>query len=99
MAISAAIGTPRRPLFAAAPRGHTEHVGDHQGFTVVLRGYDIAEVDAMVQRLEEALASPSASLRASVRAELNQPAFRLRLRGYDRVQVDEYLRRFIDRLA
>jgi DivIVA domain-containing protein len=74
-------------------------VGDHQGFTVVLRGYDIAEVDAMVQRLEKALTSSDPVLRASVRAELNQPALRLRLRGYDRVQVDAFLRRFIDRLA
>lgn len=74
-------------------------MGDHTGFTVVLRGYDQAEVDALMRRLEKALASTDPALRASVRAELNQPEFRVRMRGYDREQVDEYLRRAIDRLV
>jgi len=69
------------------------------GFTVVLRGYDPAEVDAMLERIREAAASTDLELRALVRAELNRPAFRIRLRGYDRVEVDAYLRRAIDRLA
>ena len=69
------------------------------GFTVVLRGYDPAEVDAMMQRLREALASTDPALRAAVRTQLNNPGFRVRFRGYDRVQVDEYFRRAIDRLA
>lgn len=74
-------------------------MGDHTGFTVVLRGYDPAEVDAMMLRIDKALASADPALRASVRAELSQPGFRVRMRGYDRLQVDEYLRRAIDRLA
>jgi DivIVA domain-containing protein len=78
---------------------HTGVVGDHKGFTVVLRGYDAAEVDAMLNRIQKALASADPAMRASVRAELNHPAFRVRLRGYDRVQVDDYLRKAIDRLA
>jgi DivIVA domain-containing protein len=74
-------------------------VGDHQGFTVVLRGYDSAEVDAMLDRIRTALASADPAMRASVRTELNDPAFSVRLRGYDRHQVDDYVRRAIDRLA
>lgn len=65
----------------------------------MLRGYDIAEVDAMMRRIEQALASTDPASRASVRADLNNPAFLVRMRGYDRVQVDEYLRRVVDRLA
>ena len=74
-------------------------MGDHKGFTVVLRGYDTVEVDAMLRRLRPALASHDPVLRASVRAELNQPPFPIRLRGYDRNEVHDYLRRAIDRLA
>jgi DivIVA domain-containing protein len=78
---------------------HTESVGDHQGFTVVLRGYDIAAVDALLARIEKAVPSTDHTFRASVRAELNHPALRVRLRGYDRIEVDDYLRRAIDWLA
>jgi DivIVA domain-containing protein len=68
-------------------------------FTVVLRGYDIAEVDAVVQRAHEALASDSPAMRTSAREELRQIAFRVRFHGYDRMQVDEYLRRAAALLA
>ena len=74
-------------------------MGDHMGFTVVLRGYDLAEVDTLIERVRSALASTDPALRASVRAELSSPALRVRLRGYDRGEVDDYLGRAIDRLA
>jgi DivIVA domain-containing protein len=74
-------------------------VGDHQGFTVVLRGYDVTEVDAMLERIRAAMNSTDAALRASVRADLNGPGLSVRVRGYDRAEVDDYLRRAIDRLA
>ncbi len=74
-------------------------VGDHKGFTVVLRGYDTGEVDAMLRRIQKALASTDPTIRASVRAQLDHPAFQVRLRGYDRIEVDEYLRKAVDRLA
>jgi DivIVA domain-containing protein len=74
-------------------------VGDHKGFTVVLRGYDTVEVDSMLERLRKALASADPTVRASVRTELNHHAFRVRLRGYDRIEVDDYLRKAVDRLA
>jgi DivIVA domain-containing protein len=74
-------------------------VGDHKGFTVVLRGYDTDEVEAMLKRIKTALASADAAVRASVRDELDRAAFHTRLRGYDRIEVDEYLRKAVDRLA
>lgn len=74
-------------------------MGDHQGFTIVLRGYDIAEVEAMMDRLRQALASTDHAQRAAVRAELTNRTLRRRLRGYDQRQVDEYFRRAIDRLG
>jgi DivIVA domain-containing protein len=69
------------------------------GFTIVLRGYETAAVDAMMQRLRDALASTDPAVRAAVRTDLNEFTFRVRIRGYDRVEVDEYFRRAIDRLA
>jgi DivIVA domain-containing protein len=74
-------------------------MGDHMGFTIVLRGYDRGEVDAMVERIRSALASSSHALRSSLRSELTRPAFRVTFRGYDRFEVDDYLRQAIDRLA
>jgi DivIVA domain-containing protein len=74
-------------------------MGDHKGFTTVLRGYDAGEVDAMLRRVQEALASADPAARASVRAALDHVAFSVRMRGYDRTQVDEYLRKAVDRLA
>ena len=74
-------------------------VGDHKGFTVVLRGYDTGEVDAMLKRVQDALASADPALRASMSRELDHFEFHVRLRGYDRGEVDAYLRKAIDRLA
>jgi DivIVA domain-containing protein len=74
-------------------------VGDHKGFTVVLRGYDPGEVDALLGLIQTAASSTDPQFRASVRAELNQTSLPVRLRGYDRYEVDQYLRRAIDRLA
>jgi DivIVA domain-containing protein len=62
-------------------------------FTMVMRGYDVAAVNAVVQRAREALASDDPGVRASAREELRQVAFPVRFRGYDRGQVDEYRRR------
>jgi DivIVA domain-containing protein len=74
-------------------------VGDHKGFTVVLRGYDADDVDALLERVRKAAASTDQALRASVRGELIRPALRVRVRGYDRAEVEAYLRRVVDRLA
>jgi DivIVA domain-containing protein len=68
-------------------------------FTMVMRGYDIAAVNAVVQRAREAVASDDAGVHASIREELRQIAFPVRFRGYDREQVDEYFRRTATQLS
>jgi DivIVA domain-containing protein len=68
-------------------------------FTVVLRGYDRAEVDSLVERVHDATASDSPTARASAREELRRRVLRVRLRGYDRAQVDEYLRLMAEQLT
>jgi DivIVA domain-containing protein len=68
-------------------------------FTVVLRGYDQAEVDASVARANEALVSNDAAQRVLALRELSGIQFRTRLRGYDRVQVDDFLHRMAAALA
>ncbi|WP_051799813.1 DivIVA domain-containing protein [Catenuloplanes japonicus] len=64
--------------------------------TVVLRGYDIGEVDAVLARID-AVQDPAA--RASLAAELRGTAFTVVLRGYDRGQVDAHLRAVADALS
>jgi DivIVA domain-containing protein len=68
-------------------------VNEKVDFTVVVRGYDRREVDAVVSRVDAAQGSSDPALRASVRAELSRVHFPVRLRGYDRMQVDDYVER------
>ena len=56
-------------------------------FTVVLRGYDRAEVDKALERAEAALHGGSGSERAASLKELGK-GFTVVLRGYDRIGVD-----------
>lgn len=68
-------------------------------FEVVLYGYDIAQVDALVRRVEAAMSPDGAASRLAVRDELTAgPAFHKRPRGYQRAEVDDYLRRVTRRL-
>jgi DivIVA domain-containing protein len=62
-------------------------------FTVVLRGYDMAEVDRLLSQADAALDPGGASLRPAARAALTSAAIRVRLRGYSREQVDREIRR------
>jgi DivIVA domain-containing protein len=74
-------------------------VATYVDFTVVLRGYDRAEVDSLVERVHDATASDSPTTRASAREELRRSVLRVRLRGYDRAQVDDYLRLMAEQLT
>ncbi len=78
---------------------HNGRVPIDTNFIIVLRGYDPAEVDAAVRRVQQALMSVSPEVRASVRDELRRSVFRVRIRGYDRGEVDEYVRRATDDLG
>ncbi|HEY8473572.1 MAG TPA: DivIVA domain-containing protein [Natronosporangium sp.] len=72
---------------------------DPPQFTLVLRGYQPAAVDALVQQAAEALASGSENGRASARAALLRRDLPVRFRGYDRAQVDQYLNELAANLA
>jgi len=68
-------------------------------FVVVLRGYDMAEVDAMYGRAEVAIRSDDPFVRASTRDALRAANFRVRIRGYDRAQVDRAVQDATRRLS
>jgi DivIVA domain-containing protein len=68
-------------------------------FTHVLRGYDPDEVNDLIRRANQALASPDPVHRAEVERQLRQPSLRVSLRGYDRMQVEERLAILADQLT
>jgi DivIVA domain-containing protein len=88
---------PTRKLVAAGV--HNGFVAIDVNFMVVLRGYDIKEVDALVRQVQPALKSQSVSLRAAAREALRSAAFRIRIRGYNREHVDAYLSQAAKELA
>jgi DivIVA domain-containing protein len=57
-------------------------------FTVVLRGYDRAEVDATLAEVDYALAGADLAARRAAAGRLRGRTFRVGLRGYDRSEVD-----------
>jgi hypothetical protein len=68
-------------------------------FTVVLQGYDRAEVDFLVDRLDGALATDNSAFRAMVAQEVQTAKVRVAAHGYERSQVDDYLTRTAELLA
>jgi hypothetical protein len=83
----------RVEVTALAPSSNKPHEGITDflrapGFAVVLRGCDRGQVDDLLQRASEALASNRPELRAALAQALREPPLRVRLRGYDRVEVD-----------
>ncbi|PZG21467.1 hypothetical protein C1I95_07345 [Micromonospora craterilacus] len=74
---------------------------DEPAFEVALRGYEKRQVDDLVQRCEDALASGRTSQRHEVKAELDRArgTMELALRGYNCAQVDRYLDRMSAALA
>jgi DivIVA domain-containing protein len=68
-------------------------------FMTALRGYDMAQVDTVLQQADEALESGSDTLRASAREVLQDVRFKLRLRGYARHQVDRAVRERLNQLT
>lgn len=68
-------------------------------FSIVLRGYDQAEVDELIRQANRALALTDPAARAEVERKLRQPELQTRMRGYDRSQVDARLAILADQLA
>ncbi|MEV2240813.1 DivIVA domain-containing protein [Micromonospora sp. NPDC049891] len=68
-------------------------------FETALRGYLKNEVDDLVRRGLDVLASGTAAQRQAVRAELDPTTLTVALRGYDMGQVDAFLERLAAALA
>jgi hypothetical protein len=69
------------------------------GFTIVLRGYDIDQVNDLIRRANRVLGSPDPAARAEMQGELAHPDLRTRMRGYDRSQVEQWLATMADQLT
>jgi DivIVA domain-containing protein len=61
-----------------------------QQFLIVLRGYAMDEVDALVRTVNRALASGDPAVRDAAANALRNTALRTTFRGYDRAQVDAW---------
>lgn len=68
-------------------------------FTVVVRGYDRAQVDDAFGQVDAATRSDDAFVRASARDALRAISFRVGFRGYARAQVDHAVREAVQRLS
>lgn len=68
-------------------------------FTIVLRGYDRAQVEALLRQVDEALMSGDLALREAAAEAVRGATFQVALRGYDRAQVDRLIRRLPALLA
>jgi DivIVA domain-containing protein len=68
-------------------------------FTIVLRGYDVDQVDDLIRRANRMLGSADPAARAEMQSELRHPDLRTRMRGYDRSQVDQRLATLADQLT
>lgn len=62
-------------------------------FTIVLRGYDRGQVDALLRQVDDALASTDLTVREAAAEAVRGATFEMVMRGYDRDQVDQLLRR------
>ncbi|MEV6634683.1 hypothetical protein AB0M54_28445 [Actinoplanes sp. NPDC051470] len=79
------------PLPAPAPTPDDASLG----FTTVLRGYSLPEVEQLFARVERALAAGDT---AAARQALSTAEFAIVLRGYDRGEVDEEVQRRLKEL-
>ncbi len=68
-------------------------------FTVVLRGYDMSQVDRLLGRVDAALASSDEALQASARELLRSPDLTVVLRGYARDEVEKAVNDRLNRLG
>ncbi len=68
-------------------------------FMTALRGYDMAQVDAVLKQADDALASGSEALRVAARGVVRNVQFRQRFRGYARDEVDRAVRERLQQLT
>ena len=86
------------PQFAPGSGGGSAARADSPEFTITLRGYEMAGVDNLVARAQDALTRPAAR-RMAVREEIMSARPKVAMRGYTVTEVDTYLRGMADRLA
>ena len=67
-------------------------------FTIVLRGYDRAAVDQLLEQAYSAIASDDDAQRRDARAALESACFDLKFRGYDRAEVERTVAEALRRL-
>ena len=70
-------------------KAHTRDVA--RTFNVVFLGYDVRQVDELLQRIDRALMSGSEVQRARARQALREATLNRRLRGYPKRQVQRLL--------
>jgi hypothetical protein len=58
---------------------------------IVMRGYDIRQVDETVIMVDDALKSTEQSVRDAAVSRLRTSKFRIKFRGYSRPQADNYV--------
>lgn len=73
--------------------------GTGPDFAVVPKGYDRAEIDFLIDRVDGALMTENPVFRAMVAREVQTAQPHVATRGYDRSQVDDYLTRTAALLA
>ena len=73
--------------------------GTGPDFAVVPRGYDRAEIDFLLDRVDGALTTDNPTFRAMVAREVRSAQPQVAPRGYDRSQVDDFLTRTAALLA
>ncbi|GAA3295388.1 DivIVA domain-containing protein [Dactylosporangium vinaceum] len=79
--------------------GGLSFAGAPAEFGTALRGYDPAAVDRLVQQVNRALMSGSATARAETAAAVREASFPVTFRGYARNQVDLFLQQAARELA
>jgi hypothetical protein len=60
-------------------------------FLIVMRGYDMRQVDEVAQLADAALSSTDKEERHTAITRLRSSKFRVKFRGYSRPQVDNYI--------
>ncbi|MGX6607048.1 DivIVA domain-containing protein [Micromonosporaceae bacterium Da 78-11] len=70
-----------------------------QPFMTALRGYDMAQVEALLKHVDDALASGSEAHRATAREMIEAVQFRQRFRGYARHEVDQAVKERLQQLT
>jgi hypothetical protein len=82
-----------RPIFE-----HRRLVIVTPAFMIALRGFDIEQIDQLLQQADEALATEDQAVRAAACQALRHVQLKRRLRGYARAQVEQSIQERLEAL-